>query len=1004
MQQIQELQEQFNNLFEVDGDGLGQPAVDVPPSQNKIKRDRKTKDGKVELVSVEDELFPYDGNKREQYRQKIIATINDMIQGKATLEDLLQIVRQKKAPLKEAMEVLECIINEYTEEDKKEAAKKVLPQRKAEFDKAFDDYEKVHSKINPERILKYKLTPVEQYRANKTATKLERAEDRLNHAQEVAGNVEKTPHGLKIKEAMELLEDIHKMIDKHGDKIGPKSELHDLMRTYQREAAIQYAEEKGKPWGERWKDEQDFEDRRKGEDTKNYKGQRKTTEKQFKGFGTVTVGGAEPDELEKKIRREHAKKAGRPVKEAIEIMETVLDAIKKSDNPDEKKEELRKKLADAYREERKKADYKAYQAWVKGERNQNDVAVVRSPEFTKNANGERATRLRSGHYTENGGAKIKPEWKQVEDSIKRYAKKQAKKGPKITEALSLMEEIINELSPATINNALDKRTEQSIEADEKERKEFNDILKIEDRDKRANAYKEFKKKSDDRFNKEDKKLDLYFKYALKHPETLKEAMEVLEDLEATITKKYGPLFGDKTSRHGAYLHRQAIDNNVREVIDAAKRNLPDEEKNSTMAIDREANKIEAKRANTKNKKGERKTRLLKAAYGRDKEEYEKYLKRHPELVKENLEDQIEKKFKKGEISLDKAFELAKKVESKMSQDKNNQEREDKIQKEAWKIGPNVEKAAQQRQIGKSIRRNERKNALTFEALDEATKLMEEVINEVSVKMWKDAAKNSIDKRREAADNTAKAAEQSWDDYEEYSRKHPEEEDALYKRAWRNDIVAKKAEEKADHASDVLNVRAKGKSANKTIKAAKNSEVKRNDAYLQNDNPEKFNNLRRRMMKVDQLVTADPVKSRANEALEEAMKVLEDLQSKIQAQPKEKRADLEAKFAKMKQKEGKDMLQRILDRRKAMTKQERGQEKTEERNEEAYKKYIAACRDYMDNTPSMYEFESLEEAIAILELFDRPDLLDDIDTTLGSPVKKTFKKIITPKKTCKKENK
>lgn len=105
--QIMDLKEAFSNLFEVDD--LGQPAMDVPPSQNKIKRDRKTKDGKVELVSVEDELFPYEGNKREQYRQKILDTINNMIQGKATLEDLLQIVRQKKAPLKEAMELMEDI-------------------------------------------------------------------------------------------------------------------------------------------------------------------------------------------------------------------------------------------------------------------------------------------------------------------------------------------------------------------------------------------------------------------------------------------------------------------------------------------------------------------------------------------------------------------------------------------------------------------------------------------------------------------------------------------------------------------------------------------------------------------------------------------------------------------------------------------------------------------------------------------------------------------------------
>ena len=229
LEEIQELSNKFSNLFEVEG--LGNPAVDVPPSQNKIKKDRKTKDGKVEVVSVEDELFPYEGNKREQYRQKILDTINNMIQGTATLEDLLQIVRQKKAPLKEAMEVLESIISEYTEEDKKEAAKKVLPQRKAEFDKAFNDYEKVHSKIDPKRILNYKLTPVEQYRANKTATKLERAQDRLNHAQEVAGNVEKTPHGLKIKEAMELMEEL--LLERNKEnKIKKNKAIEDIGQEY----------------------------------------------------------------------------------------------------------------------------------------------------------------------------------------------------------------------------------------------------------------------------------------------------------------------------------------------------------------------------------------------------------------------------------------------------------------------------------------------------------------------------------------------------------------------------------------------------------------------------------------------------------------------------------------------------------------------------------------------------------------------------------------------------
>ena len=38
LEEIQELSNKFSNLFEVEG--LGDPAVDVPPSTNKIKRDR----------------------------------------------------------------------------------------------------------------------------------------------------------------------------------------------------------------------------------------------------------------------------------------------------------------------------------------------------------------------------------------------------------------------------------------------------------------------------------------------------------------------------------------------------------------------------------------------------------------------------------------------------------------------------------------------------------------------------------------------------------------------------------------------------------------------------------------------------------------------------------------------------------------------------------------------------------------------------------------------------
>lgn len=98
---LREAQDIMSNLFEVEYYG----ANDVEQEQNnKIKRQGKDKNGnKVDLVSVQDELFPYEGNAKEQYNKKIIAKINDMIEGKATLEDLIQLVRNKKTPVKESV-------------------------------------------------------------------------------------------------------------------------------------------------------------------------------------------------------------------------------------------------------------------------------------------------------------------------------------------------------------------------------------------------------------------------------------------------------------------------------------------------------------------------------------------------------------------------------------------------------------------------------------------------------------------------------------------------------------------------------------------------------------------------------------------------------------------------------------------------------------------------------------------------------------------------------------
>ena len=281
--QIMDLKEAFSNLFEVEG--LGNPAVDVPPSQNKIKKDVKTKDGKAELVSVEDELFPYDGNKREQYRQKILDTINGMIQGTSTLEDLLQIVRQKKAPLKEAMEVLE----ELTKEDEK-AAQKALDRH---FDKVL--YKPLKKQVNITR----KAISTEKFKRENSEA---------------------------LEEAMELMEDLFSTILKQPDE---------------KQGALVYKYHQAKNKENAGKDtytQAKEEEKRK---SKEEKGQEKTEQrKKYRGksvedwkLGRLmdqiarnakNLGKVEDSATAKAVRR-NAQKTD--LKEALEIMEAIINEV-----------------------------------------------------------------------------------------------------------------------------------------------------------------------------------------------------------------------------------------------------------------------------------------------------------------------------------------------------------------------------------------------------------------------------------------------------------------------------------------------------------------------------------------------------------------------------------------------------------------------------------------------------------------------------------------------------
>ena len=114
-----------DNIFELDYENKQNV------NTNKIRKLKKDKDGEnVEVVSVADELFPYEGNAKQQFNQKVLAKINDMIEGKGSLEDLIQFVRKysgnrksanESTEISEAVKLLEEMINKtvekYTDDD-----------------------------------------------------------------------------------------------------------------------------------------------------------------------------------------------------------------------------------------------------------------------------------------------------------------------------------------------------------------------------------------------------------------------------------------------------------------------------------------------------------------------------------------------------------------------------------------------------------------------------------------------------------------------------------------------------------------------------------------------------------------------------------------------------------------------------------------------------------------------------------------------------------------------
>ena len=165
---------------------------------------------------------------------------------------------------------------------------------------------------------------------------------------------------------------------------------------------------------------------------------------------------------------------------------------------------------------------------------------------------------------------------------------------------------------------------------------------------------------------------------------------------------------------------------------------------------------------------------------------------------------------------------------------------------------------------------------------EAVELAEAVINEVSVGALARATENNLPKRKKQSADAIKATKAGWKEYEEQAKKHPEEESALYKKAEATDQSASKQLDRAEHAQDLANLNLPKNSkvnANKLFKAAhkvaNDREDKMMNAHKNGESAKQFVKRLRRSDRADDILIADPVKSRVAESLiNEAISILE----------------------------------------------------------------------------------------------------------------------------------
>ena len=176
------------------------------------------------IIQPEDGLFPYEGDAKQQFNQKVLAKINDMIEGTGSLEDLIQFVRAgAKAKASKAHEGLDEA--SICERDKKNRLKKEYWENKlnnvsmrdkmnAQYKiKRLADDEKLDREIADEYDRLSMREPANTSAANYWDSKYrefdQRANQEGNDKQELIKNNRKkftNRENKDLKEALELLE------------------------------------------------------------------------------------------------------------------------------------------------------------------------------------------------------------------------------------------------------------------------------------------------------------------------------------------------------------------------------------------------------------------------------------------------------------------------------------------------------------------------------------------------------------------------------------------------------------------------------------------------------------------------------------------------------------------------------------------------------------------------------------------------------------------------------